>query len=256
MAFPAIGVISAIFFTGGLIMVTTLYLVRHGALKGGGPKRYNGSINIPMSEEGVMQIKDTSAFINGLLDNAARSKYLSYLKDVHSMPGGKEEQDTGGAETTSGLDTVYCSDLSRAVQSAEIIAGPYGLLPKKVPALRERSFGIWEGMTFNEIKERFPEEFQAWAENPVSHSPMGGESTIEVKERVVKALDEILEANIGNNVAVVAHGGVNRILICNILGIPLENIFRIEQDYASVNVIEFWDKYPVVKLLNGRLSYL
>jgi alpha-ribazole phosphatase len=49
----------------------------------------------------------------------------------------------------------------------------------------------------------------------------------------------------------VAHGGVNRIILCHIMGIPLENIFRIEQDYGAVNIIEFWDKYPVVKLLNG-----
>ncbi|MBI4685856.1 MAG: histidine phosphatase family protein [Nitrospirae bacterium] len=51
--------------------------------------------------------------------------------------------------------------------------------------------------------------------------------------------------------AVVAHGGVNRIMLCHFLGIPLENIFRIEQDFGSVNIIEFSDKYPVVKLMNG-----
>jgi len=52
-------------------------------------------------------------------------------------------------------------------------------------------------------------------------------------------------------VAIVAHGGVNRIVLCHILGIPLENIFRIEQDYAALNIVEFWEKYPVMKLLNG-----
>lgn len=233
-------------------MVTTLYLIRHGALEGGGPKRYNGSIDIPMSEEGILQIKEASAFIRELINSAGRSKYLSYLKDVHDATGSTEEQEAGNTEAASGLDAVYCSDLSRAVRSAEIIAEPYGLLPVKIPALRERSFGIWEGMTFSEIKERFPGEFEAWADDPVAHSPIGGESTLEVKERVVKALNEILTRHIGYNVAVVAHGGVNRILICNILGTPLENIFRIEQDYGAVNVIEFWERYPVVKLLNGK----
>ncbi len=235
-------------------MVTTLCLVRHGALQGGGPKRYNGSIDIPMSEEGVLQIKEASAFIKELLGSAERSKYLSYLKDVHGAAGSTEGQEAGNTEAGTGLNAVYCSDLSRAVKSAEIIAGPYGLVPVKIPALRERSFGVWEGMTFTEIKERFPAEFEAWADNPVSHSPVGGESTREVKDRVVTALEEILNRNVGDNIAVIAHGGVNRILLCHLLGIPLENIFRIEQDYGAVNVIEFWDKYPVVKLLNGRHS--
>lgn len=232
-------------------MVTTLYLIRHGALEGGGPKRYNGSIDIPMSEEGILQIKEASAFIEELLNNAGRSKYLSYLKDVHDAAV-TEEQEEGNTEARPGLDAVYCSDLSRAVKSAEIIAEPHGLVPVKMPALRERSFGVWEGMTFSEIKERFPGEFEAWADNPMAHSPVGGESTLEVKERVVKALNEILNRHIGDTIAVVAHGGVNRILICDILGMPLENIFRIEQDYGAVNVIEFWDRYPVVKLLNGK----
>lgn len=232
-------------------MVTTLYLIRHGALEGGGPKRYNGSIDIPMSEEGILQIKEASAFIEELLNNAGRSKYLSYLKDVHDAAV-TEEREAGNTEAGPGLDAVYCSDLSRAVKSAEIIAGPHGLAPVKMPALRERSFGVWEGMTFNEIKERFPGEFEAWADNPLAHSPVGGESTLEVKERVVKALNEILNRHIGDTIAVVAHGGVNRILICDILGMPLENIFRIEQDYGAVNVIEFWDRYPAVKLLNGK----
>lgn len=232
-------------------MVTTLYLIRHGALEGGGPKRYNGSIDIPMSEEGILQIKEASAFIEELLNNAERSKYLSYLKDVHDAAV-TEEQEAENTEARPGLDAVYCSDLSRAVTSAEIIAEPHGLAPVKMTALRERSFGVWEGMTFNEIKERFPGEFEAWADNPLAHSPVGGESTLKVKERVVKALNEILNRHIGDTIAVVAHGGVNRILICDILGMPLENIFRIEQDYGAVNVIEFWDRYPVVKLLNGK----
>jgi len=51
-------------------------------------------------------------------------------------------------------------------------------------------------------------------------------------------------------IAVVAHGGVNRVILCGVLGIPLENVFRIEQDFAAVNVVEFYEDYPVVRLLN------
>jgi alpha-ribazole phosphatase/probable phosphoglycerate mutase len=120
--------------------------------------------------------------------------------------------------------------------------------------LRERGFGRWEGMSFTEIKEQYPDEFEAWAGNPVKYSPPGGESTLEVSERAVTALTTILDAHKDEAIAVVAHGGVNRVLLCHVLGIPLENVFRVEQDFGAVNVIEFWEKYPVVKLLNYQVE--
>ena len=240
-------------------MVTTLYLVRHGETEGSEAKRYKGSIDVPLSEKGIGQIKGTSAFIRQYLGNTSASKYLSYLKDIHrpsadSSGARKSESPESTSELqsfrTSRLQAVYTSDLSRAVRSAGIIAEPYGLKPVKTPALRERSFGIWEGMTFNEIKEKYPEEFEAWAGNPLRYGPIEGESTLRVRDRILPSLAGILERHKGENIAIVAHGGVNRIILCHFLGIPLENIFRVEQDYASVNIIEIWDKYPVVKMLN------
>ena len=205
-------------------MATVLYLIRHGQTVGGETKRYKGSIDEPLSERGIAQIREVSAFI---------------------------------AKKTE-LSAVYCSGLSRALKSAEIIAGPYGVKPMIIHDLRERSFGLWEGMTFSEIKDLYPAEFEAWASNPLSHSPVNGENTLEVYDRTVRALDLIInkhDASGGNsgtdNIAIVAHGGVNRIILCHLMGVPLENFFRIEQDYAAVNIIEFWERYPVIKLLNG-----
>ncbi len=196
-------------------MVTTLYLIRHGETEGSEVKRYKGSIDVPLSEKGIRQIKRASDFI----------------KDK--------------------LTAVYCSPLSRALKSAEIISEPHGLKPVVIHGIRERSFGIWEGMSFDEIKEKYPEEFEAWAGNPLKYNPVEGESTIEVRDRVIRALDMILNNHNDEHIAIIAHGGVNRIILCHIMGIPLENIFRIEQDFAAVNIIEFWEKYQVVKLLNG-----
>lgn len=201
-------------------MVTTLYLVRHGKTVGSDIKTYKGSIDIPMSEAGIEQIKNTAGFISNY-DKASR------------------------------LSAVYCSPLSRAVKSAEIIAEAHGLTPLISPDLMERHFGIWEGMSYTEIKEKYPEEFEAWANNPLIYSPTNGESTLEVRDRIIPALENIISKHNGESIAIVAHGGVNRIILCHILGIPLENIFRVEQNFGGVSVIEFWDKYPVVKLLNG-----
>lgn len=226
-------------------MVTTLYLLRHGETAGNDTKRYHGSIDILLSEKGNQQAAEKAVVLRRYIEKATTSKHLSYLKDIHN------NADDQNASSSSGLRAVYCSGLTRAVQSAEIIAGQFGLVPIRVPDLRERSFGIWEGMTFSEIREQYPEEFAAWVENPLAYSPIGGETTLEVRDRVIKAISEIVEHHAGEEVAVVAHGGVNRIILCHILGMPLEHIFRIEQDFTALNIIEFWEKYPVLKLLNG-----
>lgn len=204
-------------------MVTTLYLIRHGTTDKKDSdktvKRYKGSLDIPLSERGIQQIRQLSDHIR--------------------------------MNCSEGFKAIYSSPLIRALKSAEIIAEPYGISPVVIADLRERSFGIWEGMTFTEIQEKYPDEFDAWANNPLKYSPLKGESTLAVRDRVIKALDEILSRHNGELIAIVAHGGVNRIILCHILGLPLENLFRIEQDYASLNIIEIHDKYPVVKLING-----
>jgi len=174
-------------------------------------------MDVPLSERGVEQMEGVSEYIVRI-----------------------------GSELTA----VYGSDLSRSAKSAEIIARPHSPSPILIHSLREKNFGAWEGMSFEEIQERYPEEFKAWSENPLLFSPVRGESTVEVRERVVKAFHEIIENHRGEHIAIVAHGGTNRVILCHIMGIPLENIFRIEQDFGALNIIEFWDTYPVVKLVN------
>lgn len=231
-------------------MVTTLYLVRHGETEGSGVKRYHGSMDVPLSERGIRQVRDASILIRRYLKTLSASQRSSYLREIHRA----SHADSGSGTKDERLQAVYCSDLRRAVKSAEIVAESYALNVVVIPQLRERSFGIWEGMTFTEIKETYPSEFESWAGDPLQYSPPGGESTLEVKERVCRALDMILRNHPEENIAIVAHGGVNRIILCHLLGIPLENIFRIEQEYGAVNVIEFWERYPVVKLVNGSLQ--
>lgn len=248
-------------------MVTTLYLIRHGETEGAEVRRYKGSIDVPLSEKGIEQMKQVA-------------KYLSQniVPPTHPSPS-RGEGKGGGGNYSNKLHAVYCSDLSRAIKSAEIVAEAYGLKPTVISDLRERNFGIWEGMSFDEIKEKYPDEFDSWANNPLLHSPMGGESTIEVRDRVMKTLSKIINDhrsevmhNSGctiqnerdrescilhyesSDIAIVAHGGVNRIVLCHFLGMPLENIFRIEQDYACINIIEFWGEYPIVKLINGQMD--
>ena len=222
-------------------MVTKLYLIRHGETEGGQLNRYKGHIDVPLSENGIRQMERLSKYI---VQNSSKS-----FKMVQSSSNLNNVEPLNNIEQLK-LNAVYCSDLSRALKSAEIIAKPHKLKPVIMPELRERNFGIWEGMSFNEIKGKYPQEFEVWVNNPLKFSPMQGESTIEVKNRALKAFNEILEKHYGENIAMVSHGGINRIILCHLLEIPFENIFRIEQDYGALNIVEFYDKYPVVKLLN------
>lgn len=221
-------------------MVTTLYLIRHGETEGGSAKRYKGRIDVPLSNDGIEQVRDATVFISNVVKRRNGEAERADISD----PSISRFSD-------SGLSVVYCSPLSRAMKSAEIIGEPFGLKPVIVPDLRERDFGAWEGMTFTEIKAKYPEAFDAWIRNPMEFTPMGGESTIEVRNRIIPVLEGLISSHAGQQIAIVAHGGVNRIIICQVLGIPLDNIFRIEQDYTAINIIEFWDEYPVVKLVNG-----
>ncbi len=90
------------------------------------------------------------------------------MQSYPSMPDDKEAK----------LSAVYCSDLSRAVRSAEIISPAARPEASDRPEFRERNFGVWEGMTFDEIKDQYPSEFEAWASDPLKHSPVNGESTM------------------------------------------------------------------------------
>ncbi|MEW6585605.1 MAG: histidine phosphatase family protein [Nitrospirota bacterium] len=209
-------------------MVTTLYLIRHGETEGGEVRRYKGTIDVPLSENGILQMERVSEFVRAEVERGAQGN-----------PG------------PGRLAAVYCSDLSRAIKSAEIIARRHCVKPVIVPSLRERNFGRWEGMSFDEIRAKYPEEFASWAGNPLKFSPIEGESTLTMKDRVMKSFEEIVRNHSDGHIAIVAHGGVNRIIVCEILGVSLENIFRIEQDYGAVNIIEFHEAYPVVKLMNG-----
>lgn len=202
---------------------TTVYVIRHGETVNGEEKRYKGTIDVPLSENGIAQMEMTAEYLEKIV--------------MKKMQG-------------TGLAAVYTSDLSRARQSADILAKQFNLKPVVHASFRERHFGRWEGMSFDEITEHYPVEFQAWKKNPLLSSPVDGESTDEVKRRVIPAVDEIAQAYRNEDIAIVAHGGVNRVILCHYLGIPFEHIFRIEQGNGSISIIEFHDDYPLLSLLN------
>lgn len=179
----------------------TVYLIRHGEITQFSPRRFVGRTDLPLTDRGRAQM-DAVAF---------------FLAD-------------------RGVARLLCSPLSRCVESATIIGQALGLAPQAVPDLREISLGAWEGLTVDEVRGRFPGSYEARGLDLAGFRPASGESFTDVQGRAWAAFKAILEEE-STDVAIVAHGGVNRVLLCRILGMPLENLFRIGQDYACVNVL-------------------
>ncbi len=196
--------------------VTRLYLVRHGETEWNKSLKYQGHRDIPLSEEGRAQAGKIALRLS-----------------------------------TEKFNAVYASDLSRAMQTAQIISAFHGLEVKALPELRETNFGLWEGLTYSEIDQQFHDVMKGWRSNPRDTKIPEGESLGEVADRCWAGLNKIIDENPGGNVLVVAHGGIIRIAVATVLGMNLNEYWKIKQDNVSLNIIEFYSKdRAIVCLLN------
>jgi alpha-ribazole phosphatase len=153
------------------------------------------------------------------------------------------------------LAAVYASDLSRSRQGAEILGRERRLAVQTVPEFREINFGVWEGLTFAEIAERFPEELEGRFSDLAGYRIPGGESLTDLSDRVLPKLKEILARHDGQALALVAHAGVNRVILCDALNLPLAHLFRLDQNYGCLNIIDYLPDFTVVRLLNGGVTF-
>lgn len=196
---------------------TRIYLVRHGQVEGHEQKRYNGQADVPLTQRGRAQSMRVCAWLRGIA-----------------------------------LDAVYSSDLERSRHCAELIAAAHHLPAIRERSLRELDVGAWEGRTWAELKETYPDDWQARLQDLVNFQVPGGESLQDAADRIRPTLGRILEQHHGGAIALVAHGGVNRIILLDAIGAPLERAFSIEQDYGCLNIIDYdSDGEAVVRLLNG-----
>jgi broad specificity phosphatase PhoE len=175
---------------------------------------------------------------HGEVERAETRRFIGHL-DVPLSPRG-EQQCAAQARRLAAiaLAAVFTSDLARARRSGEIIGAAHGLAPIQIPALREMSMGRWDGLTASEIQSREPAAFDRWL-SAVGEFPFPeGESVPDLVTRAWPALEGIVEAHRGTSVAVVAHGGTNRALLCRALGLPLGRLLALGQDYAALSVLE------------------
>jgi len=149
------------------------------------------------------------------------------------------------------LAAIYSSDLQRTRMSAQCIADKHGLEPITIPELRELSFGTWEGMSFAEVEAIYPGEMKARMQSLAAFKADGGETYPQLQARVIPKYEEIVARHSNDQIVMVCHGGVNRVILGHLLGIPIDRIFRIHQDYAALNIIQYYDKEPVVEYIGN-----
>ena len=192
-----------------------LLLIRHGQAGDKGIKRYIGQIDIQLTEIGLSQAK-------------------ALAQSLESVP----------------LERIISSDLKRCKQTAAILAEHRSLKIEEEPNLREISLGQWEGKSFEEIKRSQPEAYHLRGENLGGFRTPGGESFSDLQSRVVPVLNDVLALSSGN-VAIVAHAGVIRVALCYFLGLSLDNLFKLGQDYGSLTILEVRSNQEIrLKALN------
>jgi alpha-ribazole phosphatase len=182
---------------------TLIYLLRHGEIAQAERRRFVGHLDVPLSPRGEAQC---------------------------------EQQARRLAATT--LSAVFSSDLVRAVHSAQIIGAPHGLTPKTLPALREMDMGRWEGLTAADLEAREPATFRDWLTRVGEYPFPEGEDVARLTARAWPAFEAIAAEHAGHAVAVVAHAGPNRAILCRALGLPLTRLTTFAQDYAALTVLE------------------
>jgi len=194
-----------------------IYLIRHGQVDGFENFPIYGHTDIELTEIGILQMEKLAERLR--------------LVDVSA---------------------VYSSDLDRSLTGAKIISRYHEAPSVPLKELREMHFGQWEGLTLDQVRQKFPEELQKRAKDIVHYrAPGGGETVAELSARVMGALNKILRRHPNSGIIIVAHGAVNRVILCDALGLDLGNLFRIQQDYGCLNIIDYFPNHTVVRLMNG-----
>jgi alpha-ribazole phosphatase len=179
-----------------------IYLLRHGAIQSKGePKRYIGQVDVPLSAIGMRQARQWAEYF-----------------------------------ATTAFDRICCSDLTRSRQTADIIAAGRAREIEPLPALREIHLGDWDGLSYAAVKKENPQEFHCRGADIAEHRPPGGESFRDLAHRIWPAFQQLASRPIGKTL-IVGHAGVNRVILCRVLGLPLANLFRIGQEYGALNIL-------------------
>jgi len=196
--------------------MTEIIIIRHGETEWNKTGRFQGHSDVPLSAEGRAQA-------------AALGQNLA-LDHVHA---------------------IYASDLTRAMETAAPLAKRFGLEVISDPLLRELNFGAWEGRNFNDVNAENPNAMKNFYTDPEQADIPESEPFPEFQRRVAGRVREIVAQERGKRIVVVSHGASIRILLADILAMPIRSIWHISQLNTAVNKIRFEDDgFAIVTLMN------
>lgn len=192
-----------------------LYLVRHGETEYNHAFRFQGQTDIPLNKAGLAQAERVGEFFR-----------------------------------TIPLAAVYCSSLQRARDTAQAIGRGKELEPVVRDAFREIDFGEWEGKNSSFLQETYGKEWKNFFAAPAETRVPGGESMKDVQLRAYPALQDILDAHPEGDVALVAHGGIIRVLFCAMLGLDLNRMWHLHVGNASTTCFYYWGRSYTLEYAN------
>ena len=194
-----------------------IYLIRHGETANANEVCFNGHFDVDLSDQGKNQSQHIADALKGLP-----------------------------------IKAIYSSDLKRTQIGAKYVADEHQLKHTPCKELRELDFGAWEGLSITEVNRNYPGKLKERLENIERFRVEGGESFFQLRNRVIPKFEEIISRHPCDSIVILCHGGVIRTILAHILEISIKNLFRINQPYSSVNIIQFYEKGdPVVELMGG-----
>lgn len=155
---------------------------------------------------------------HGQSQGNAEGRFGGHTDTPLSPRGRRQAQATAKALASEKFDAIYSSDLPRAIETASPLASITGVSLETTDALRERSVGVMEGLTFEEAAEQHPEQYQALLRRDFEHVLLGGESYRQTLDRASRQLDDAIEQHQGGRIAFFAHTGTICILILHLMG--------------------------------------
>lgn len=197
-----------------------IYLLRHGEIEDVTNRRYIGQTDCALSKRGQAQADLWKKWFKG-----------------------------------KRIASIFCSDLARSFETARIISEGRQMEIRVDPALREINLGEWDGRPMLDIEAESPAEWKKRGASIDTFRPPKGESFSDLYQRVIPVFEHIAETA-SSPVLIVGHAGVNRVILCRVLNMPIRKLFSIGQNYGALNIIEKGKAGLKVAAMNVGISFL
>ena len=199
-------------------MSLTIFFLRHGETTASRSGTYCGTLDLELTQQGLQMAED-------------------FASAYHSLP----------------WQAAYVSPMVRTIATAKPLCEAAGIEMQLKEGLKEIAYGKWEGLAPEAVARDFHDEYIRWLSDPGWNAPTGGEKGIEIARRAALVLEEIEQTHPTGNVLVVSHKATIRIMLCSLLGIDIGRFRdRIGIPVASISIVEFGERGPLVKVMGDR----